>query len=78
MKVEIVFVSSDKSAEEAVECFRREHGDWLMLDYNSPLTDEYKMKHGVWAGKEAAKFGNSIAAFKVHGLVAIRDFCVRS
>ena len=36
-----------------------------MLDYNSPLVDEYKTRHGVWAGKEASKYATTIAGKRV-------------
>mmetsp|Transcript_40137 Transcript_40137/g.78681 ORF Transcript_40137/g.78681 Transcript_40137/m.78681 type:complete len:285 (+) Transcript_40137:3-857(+) len=62
-KIELVFVSSDDSKEDALASFNN-HGDWLMLDYDSPKRDEYKLQHGVWSGREAAKFGTSIAALK--------------
>mmetsp|Transcript_48887 Transcript_48887/g.41287 ORF Transcript_48887/g.41287 Transcript_48887/m.41287 type:complete len:87 (-) Transcript_48887:49-309(-) len=28
------------------------HGDWLMLDYDSPLRNELKLKYQVWGGAE--------------------------
>ncbi|KAF5906906.1 nucleoredoxin-like protein 2, partial [Clarias magur] len=35
---EIVFISSDKSAEDMTEYYQDMHGDWLAL----PWTDQYK------------------------------------
>ncbi|KAF7250603.1 Nucleoredoxin-like protein 2 [Varanus komodoensis] len=34
---EIVFISSDRSAEEMVEYMRSMHGDWLALPFHDPL-----------------------------------------
>ncbi|XP_060764404.1 nucleoredoxin-like protein 2 [Neoarius graeffei] len=37
-QLEIVFISSDKSAEDMAEYYQHMHGDWLAL----PWTDQYK------------------------------------
>ncbi|EER08395.1 peptide n-glycanase, putative [Perkinsus marinus ATCC 50983] len=34
MKIEVVFVSSDRSEAEMLDYFRTEHGDWLALSYS--------------------------------------------
>ena len=63
-KVSIVYVSSDRSSEDAAACFRETHGDWLTLDFDSPLRQEYKQRHGIWAGSESSIFATSIDAFQ--------------
>ena len=50
-KAQIVFVSSDTDKQSALSHFSS-HGDWLMLDYDSPLRQELKLKYEVWGGAE--------------------------
>lgn len=58
-KVSIVYVSSDKSHQDATTCFQDEHGDWFMLEYESPSRQEYKQRHSIWAGVESNLFTTS-------------------
>ncbi|XP_044302698.1 nucleoredoxin-like protein 2 [Varanus komodoensis] len=46
---EIVFISSDRSAEEMVEYMRSMHGDWLALPFHDPLKHELKKKYNITA-----------------------------
>eukprot|EP00802_Teleaulax_amphioxeia_P023633 Tamp_24243.p2 GENE.Tamp_24243~~Tamp_24243.p2 ORF type:complete len:133 (-),score=41.74 Tamp_24243:222-620(-) len=50
-KATIVFISSDFDKNAAMAHFAS-HGDWLMLDYDSPVRNELKIKYQVWGGAE--------------------------
>mmetsp|Transcript_46784 Transcript_46784/g.108682 ORF Transcript_46784/g.108682 Transcript_46784/m.108682 type:complete len:187 (-) Transcript_46784:104-664(-) len=55
--VQIVFVSSDESPNEAVEHYQKTHGDWLALSYADPLVRKLKRRFGVWSRREIGWFG---------------------
>ena len=55
--VDIVFVSSDSSAEEAQQHFEHGQGDWVALDWADPLSAKLKRQHRVWSGREVMQFG---------------------
>ncbi|XP_073509265.1 nucleoredoxin-like protein 2 [Phyllobates terribilis] len=46
---EIVFISSDKSAEDMVEYLNQMHGDWLALPWHNPYKHELKTKYKITA-----------------------------
>ncbi|EKX45721.1 hypothetical protein GUITHDRAFT_108595 [Guillardia theta CCMP2712] len=52
----IVFVSSDFSKEAADSHFRNQ-GNWLYLDYDSPLRQQLKQKFRIWGGMESSSLG---------------------
>ena len=62
-EVALVFVSSDDSADEAREHYKRQTTgltwsfNWLSLDWGDPLAAELKKKHKVWSGREVGTFG---------------------
>jgi len=45
--VEIIFVSSDRSADEMVSYMKESHGDWLAVEHNSALAQSLKQKFGI-------------------------------
>jgi nucleoredoxin len=59
--VEIIFISSDDSREEAENHYRHQTSSastsWLALAYDDPLTETLKRKHRVWSGREVETFG---------------------
>ena len=61
LQVEIIFISSDDSREEAEKHYRHQKGEsssgWLALAYDDPLTETLKRKHRVWSGREVETFG---------------------
>ncbi|KAF4667475.1 hypothetical protein FOL47_003553 [Perkinsus chesapeaki] len=57
-KLEIVFVSSDKSEEEQVEYHKEDQGEWLRVPYSDVETrDALKREFGVCAGIEKENLG---------------------
>ena len=56
---DIVFVSSDLSAEAARSHFEGSQGGWLALDWADPLAAALKRRYRVWSGLEMAEFGTS-------------------
>ncbi|KAM4053918.1 nucleoredoxin-like protein 2 [Anomaloglossus baeobatrachus] len=46
---EIVFISSDKSAEDMVEYMNQMHGDWLALPWHNPYKHDLKNKYKITA-----------------------------
>ncbi|XP_068127551.1 nucleoredoxin-like protein 2 [Hyperolius riggenbachi] len=46
---EIVFISSDKSAEDMVDHMHAMHGDWLALPWHDPYKHELKHKYTIMA-----------------------------
>jgi len=45
--VEIVFVSSDRSAEDMQSYMKESHGDWLGVEHGSNLANDLKQKYGI-------------------------------
>merc|ERR1711963_10040 len=45
--IEIVFVSSDRSAEDMTSYMKESHGDWLATEHNSAVANNLKQKYGV-------------------------------
>jgi len=46
-KVEIVFVSSDRSHDDMMAYMKESHGDWLVTEHNSALTNDLKQKFSI-------------------------------
>merc|ERR1711902_15772 len=44
--IEIVFVSSDRSAEDMASYMKESHGDWLATEHNSAVANNLKQKYG--------------------------------
>lgn len=53
---EVVYVSSDDSAEQCHNYMKAKHGDWLRIPFDSPLRNQVKEKFGVFAGREQSSF----------------------
>jgi len=45
--VEVIFVSSDRSASEMVNYMKELHGDWLAVEHDSNLAQALKTKFGI-------------------------------
>ena len=45
--VEVVFVSSDKSAEEMMGYMKECHGDWLAVQHGTVLAQDLKKKYEI-------------------------------
>ncbi|KAF4727909.1 hypothetical protein FOZ62_024431, partial [Perkinsus olseni] len=57
-KLEIIFISSDKSEEEQVEYHKEDQGEWLRVPYGDVETrDALKKEFGVCAGIEKENLG---------------------
>lgn len=54
---EVVYVSSDNSAEECDQYMKEKHGDWLRVPFDK--TASYKTQFGVFAGKEQSLFSST-------------------
>tara|TARA_B110001452_G_scaffold46895_1_gene35856 strand:+ start:239 stop:637 length:399 start_codon:yes stop_codon:yes gene_type:complete len=54
---DIVFVSSDSSAEDATQHFEHGQGEWVALDWADPLSAKLKRQHRIWSGREVMQFG---------------------
>ncbi|XP_077500269.1 nucleoredoxin-like protein 2 [Amblyomma americanum] len=46
-KVEVVFVSEDRSSFAMIGYMRQSHGDWYAVKYGDPLQEELKTKYGI-------------------------------
>lgn len=46
-KVEVVFVSEDRSSFAMIGYMRQSHGDWYAVKYGDPLQEELKSRYGV-------------------------------
>ena len=55
--VQIVFISSDSSAEDAREHYAHQMGGWLALAWDDPVAAKLKRQHRVWSGREVGTFG---------------------
>jgi len=45
--LEIIFVSSDRSAAEMTSYMKESHGDWLAIEHDSNLAQALKTKFGI-------------------------------
>merc|ERR1711972_286542 len=45
--LEIVFVSSDRSADDMTSYMKESHGDWLAVPHNSAVANDLKQKYGI-------------------------------
>lgn len=45
--MEIIFVSSDRSANDMVSYMKESHGDWLAVEHGSELATGLKQQFGV-------------------------------
>lgn len=55
--VEVVFVSSDRDAQQQQRYMDSEHGDWLRVPYaDTEARESLKAKFGCFAGSEQSKF----------------------
>merc|ERR1712116_47023 len=45
--IEIVFVSSDRSAEDMTSYMKESHGYWMAVEHNSAVANNLKQKYGV-------------------------------
>jgi len=46
-KIEIVFVSSDRSENDMKSYMNESHGDWMAIPWGSPITSTLKQKYNV-------------------------------
>lgn len=68
---QVVYVSSDDSAEDCDKYMKEKHADWLRIAYDSPLRQQLKQKYGVFAGREQANFPNTTRKSGIPTLVAV-------
>jgi len=68
---EVVYVSSDHSAQECHDYMNRKHGDWLRVPFDSPLRNQLKDTFGVFAGKEQSQFPNTKRRSGIPTLVVV-------
>lgn len=54
---EVVYVSSDDTAEQCQEYMAQKHGDWYRIPFDK--TAAYKTQFGIFAGKEQSQFGST-------------------
>mmetsp|Transcript_7331 Transcript_7331/g.24173 ORF Transcript_7331/g.24173 Transcript_7331/m.24173 type:complete len:155 (+) Transcript_7331:54-518(+) len=55
--MQVVFVSSDTSQDDAQAHFESQQGNWLALGWGDSLAAELKRRYGVWSMREAGEFG---------------------
>ncbi|CAJ1939221.1 unnamed protein product [Cylindrotheca closterium] len=68
---EVVYVSSDNSAEECNQYMKEKHGDWLRVPFDK--TAEYKTQFGVFAGKEQSLFSSTKRRSGIPTLVIVNQ-----
>jgi nucleoredoxin len=56
-KFSVVYVSSDRSNEEMMNTFEKNHGKWGVIPFESEERSGLKKKFGVCAGAEVIKLG---------------------
>lgn len=69
--LEIVYVSSDVTAEQCQVYMKETHGDWLRIPYDSPFRNSLKERYGVFPGKEQSLFPSITRRSGIPGLVVI-------
>jgi hypothetical protein len=66
---EVVYVSSDVSADSMDAYMQEKHADWLRVPYHT--RQSYKEKYGVFAGKEQPDFPNTSRRSGIPTLVIV-------
>ena len=69
--LEVVFVSSDETAEAAAAYVAGAHGDWLSVPFDSELRWAFKQRYGVWAGAEREILGTDGKRMGIPTLVLV-------
>ena len=69
--LQVIYVSSDRDAEQHARCFRT-HGEWLSLPFvNWEARAALKERYGVWAQSESGSFPNLERRAGIPSLVVI-------
>ena len=55
--MQLVFISSDSTAEDAQQHYEHQQGGWVALAWDDPLAASLKRRHRVWSGREVGTFG---------------------
>ncbi|KAL1525736.1 hypothetical protein AB1Y20_020580 [Prymnesium parvum] len=56
LPLEVVFVSSDRSAQEMQSYMDDKHGSWLSVPFECPERSTLKQRYGCFAGAEKSNF----------------------
>lgn len=69
----VVYVSSDSTAEQCEEYYKKKHADWFLLPYEteSEQRSALKKKYGVFAGKEQPNFPDTARKSGIPTLVVV-------
>ena len=68
---EVVFVSSDESAEALAGYMDEMHGDWLRLPFDSPLRNALKQHYGCFGAKEQPLWPKAARRSGIPSLVVV-------
>jgi thiol-disulfide isomerase/thioredoxin len=68
---EVIYVSSDDSAEQSHQYMKEKHGDWLRIPFHK--TASLKTKFGVFAGKEQSLFQSTKRRSGIPTLVIVNN-----
>ena len=70
-RLEIIFVSSDKTADGAREYMEAMHGNWLRIAYDTDVRAILKRRYGCFAGSEKGYFPGVARRAGIPSLVII-------
>ena len=70
-KFEVVFVSSDESAQAQADYMLEMHGDWLRVPFDSPVRDGLKQHYGCFGAKEQPLWPTAARRSGIPSLVII-------
>jgi cytochrome oxidase Cu insertion factor (SCO1/SenC/PrrC family) len=71
IEFQVVYVSSDDTAEMCSNYMTKTHGDWLRVSYENEQRRELKQRYGVFAGKEQREFPDTTRKSGIPTLVVI-------
>lgn len=71
IEFQVVYVSSDDTAEMCSNYMTKTHGDWLRISYENEQRHDLKQRYGVFAGKEQREFPGTTRKSGIPTLVVI-------